>query len=138
MSNIFIVLSTPERCRQNKILQPGGKGVILFLTSWWGGRRANGWRSNMIYNGGYYVEFPQWLWMTIEKKELELFYLLNLLKVILVLDLFAEIHKHYVKFALSSLLTFRFQLQWGFQNHIKFKVWWKWIDLCDFCVYCWY
>ena len=46
------------------------------------------------------------------KKELDLFYLLYLLKVFLVLYLFADIYKKYVKFALArSPYTFRFQLE---------------------------
>ena len=56
------------------------------------------------------------------KKNLDLFYLLYLLKVILVLDLFAEIRKSCIKFVLpSSLYTFRFQLERGCLNHIEFN-----------------
>ena len=54
-----------------------------------------------MYNvRGYYLQFPQWLRLRIFEKELDLFYLLYLLKVILVFDLFTEIHKIYIKFAL--------------------------------------
>ena len=46
------------------------------------------------------------------------------------------LHQEYtkvVKFALpGSPYTFRFQLEWGFLNHIEFKFRWKWIDLCVF------
>ena len=66
-----------------------------------------GWGSR---GGGYYLEFLKWSQMTTMKKELDLLYLLCLLKIIL-LDLFAEIHKSCVKFALlRSPYTFRFQL----------------------------
>ena len=41
---------------------------------------------------------------------------------VIVPDLFAEIHKSFVKFALlSSLYTLRFQLIRGFLNHVELK-----------------
>ena len=65
------------------------------------------------------------------KKELDLFYLLYLLKVILVFDLFTEIHKIYIKFAPPrSPYTFWFQLELGFEFNFR----WKWIDLLIFYV----
>ena len=76
---------------------------------WWGGRLLS--RISLMFAND-----------NNRKKELDLFYLLHLLNVTLVPDLFAEIHKSCVKFALPrSPYTFRFQLGWGFLNHNEFK-----------------
>ena len=61
-------MSFPQKDEGNKILQPAED--IFLISDGEGGWEKRG-RSNMMYNMGlYYLEFPQWLQMTIEKSNL--------------------------------------------------------------------
>ena len=127
----------PQNDREGGGIKLSNLGRIIFKISDQG-RRANGGRSNMMYNveggGGRLLSVISSMVANSNnwKKELDLLYLLYLLKVILALDLFGEIHKSCLKFALPrSFYTFRFQVE-CFLNYIEFKFQWKRILLCNF------
>ena len=109
----------PIRRWGNKILQ---SWQDHFLNFWLVGEKQMG-RGVMIWNFLNGCE-----WQPLKKGTWFVLFAI-FIKVILVLDIFAYT-KRCIKFALPKCpYTFRFQLEWGFLNHIEFKFRWKWIDL---------
>ena len=112
----------------HKILQPGEDQFLIRGEEQMGGEAiwCTMWGRLLSVISSMVANSNNW------KKELDLLYLLYLLKVILALDLFGEIHKSCLKFALPrSFYIFRFQVE-CFLNYIEFKFQWKRIHLCDF------